>query len=167
MSTGKTFEASTVAKLGYRNPYVVQMPEPTPEHELTTEAKRTHFKPGPRPHPWDVVIPPGSIMNFGWGTMSTGHCQMDDAHIWIYPNGQLWFTAYTSTSSSGDVWIINWIKLHDASGNQVGDTIGKHDGQNMVWEDNSYPFTFNVQITGGISGARLLETTGATMNSHC
>jgi hypothetical protein len=165
MSAGKTFEASTVFE--YRNPYVVQMPEPTPEHELTTEAKRTHLKPGPRPHPWDGGIPPGSIMSFGWGTLGDDDCQMTDAGIWIYPTGQIYFSAYTSTSSDDDVWIINWIKLLDASGNQVGANIGKHDGQNMVWSGYSYPFIFTDQVSGGISGARLLETRGASMNSSC
>jgi hypothetical protein len=169
MTARKEFQATTLpaGPDASSNPYLVRAPEPTPEHELTTDLKRTHIKPLARAQrPFDIVIPPGWILHFTWGIIKEGDCHMYTSNVFIYPDGQIFFYAYTRTSSSGDVWIIHNIKFTDAHGHQIGNLIGKHDSQTMAWEDSDYPFSFSDQITGA-SPQAITQITGATMNNSC
>ena len=162
MSAGIEFEARSDGVTV--NPCVVRMPEPTPESELTTEAKRTHLKPLPRPA--DYTPPSGWILNFVWNPISKGDCTMYDAAVYIYPDGQVYFFAYTKTSSDDDVWIINYMQFFDANGSQIGQAIGKHDGQNMAFSGYSYPFAFWDAIPGALPEA-ITRIHTVSINNRC
>jgi hypothetical protein len=125
---------------------MARVPENPPESELTTEAKRIYTKPIARPR--FSSIPSGWIYWMSWGTIRAGDCTMDQAHVYLYPDAQIYFYAYTMTQSSGDVWIVRNIRFLDADGNQIGQPIGQHDGMNMAWEDSWYDFIFMDGIPG-------------------
>jgi hypothetical protein len=91
---------------------------------------------------------------------------MDDATIWIYPDAQIVFQAYTLTSSSGDVWIIRGIQFLDGEGNRVGGPVGQHDGMTMAWEDNWYNFAFWDTIPG-VAPESVVQIRSASITSHC
>ena len=167
MSTGEDFvvHSSEVGPPDCPNPCLVRIPESPPDHELTTEAKRTYTRPIARPK-HNLTVPGGWIYWLSWGSISAGDCTMDDATVYLYPDGQIFFQAYTLTSSSGDVWIVRGITFTDSDGNQVGQPVGQHDGMNMAWEDNWYPFAFWDAIPG-VDPEAAAQIRGASITNHC
>jgi hypothetical protein len=168
MSTGEDIRVNS-AEAGPPdgvNPYMVRTPESPREHEFTTEAKRTYTKPLVRPRNAFDAPAPGWIRWMSWDTISAGDCRMEDAIVYLYPDAQIYFSAYTITSSSGDVWIVRGITFYDASGDQIGQPVGQHDGQNMAWEDSYYPFAFWDTIPG-VGAESVTQITSATLTNHC
>jgi hypothetical protein len=83
--------------------------------------------------------------HFSWNTITHGDCTMDDAVIWLSSDGTGLFSAYTKSSSDGDVWIVQALALLDNNGVALY-TIPKFDGPTMNWADSWYTVHQNVNF---------------------
>jgi len=128
-------------------------------------ARDRYLKPIPRHH---VIYPApaGWIYWMSWNDINVGDCTLEGALLYLYPDGMIFFQASTTSSSSGDVWLIKSIQFFDQFDHPVGDPIGQHDGMNMAWEGSEYPLVFWDAIPAvNPSGAAQIRS--ASMTNHC
>lgn len=102
-----------------------------------------------------------------WGRIEIGDCVCRDAELTLYSDGLAYFSAYTSTSDSGDVWLFKGLALLDSNGFELY-RIPQFNGPRMEVEGFQYfiirardskPLIFPQQIWGLVHGV--------TMYYHC
>jgi len=120
-----------------------------------------------KPHKTDdgAPYPENWIISLTWDDIHTGDCTMLAPQVSIYADATIYFASEVATSSSGDVWIIQWIQFYDAQGIPVGEPIGKHDGPRM--DDNQdYGFSF-WDVIPGVTPTSVTQIAKATIQNHC
>jgi len=130
-----------------------------------TETPVLYAKPIERAH---IVfpVPDGWIRWMSWGDIHAGDCRMSGALLHLYPDANVHFQAHTSSSSSGDVWLMKGLQFYDQFHHPVGYPIPQHNGMNMAWEGSEYPLIFWAAIPG-VSPSGAAQITTATMTNHC
>jgi hypothetical protein len=124
-----------------------------------------YIKPVLRQHV-EYSVPPGWIRWMSWNTIRVGDCTMEGAKLYVYPDGMVFFQASTSSSSSGDVWLIREIQFLDQFNHPVGRPLPQHNGMNMAWEGSEYPLVFWDAIPG-VTASGAAQIRSASMTNHC
>jgi Family of unknown function (DUF6294) len=75
--------------------------------------------------------------NFTWGVLSKGDCFCRHAALTLYSDGLGHFTAWTSTTSSGDVWLFKGLALLGFHGDELY-RIGQFNGPRMELTNYDY-----------------------------
>jgi hypothetical protein len=113
----------------------------------------------------DAPFPSNWVTALTWDDIHTGDCTMLAPQLYVYADSTIYFASEVATSSSGDLWIIQWIQFYDVQGIPVGEPIGKHDGPRM--DDNQdYGFSFWDTIPG-VTPTSITQIAKATIQSHC
>ena len=100
---------------------------------------------------------------FSWDVLQSGDCFCRHTELRLYSDGLADFSAYTSTTDSGDVWLFKGIALLNSNGEELF-RIGQFDGPRMELTSYDYfvirtrsknPLIFPPQLYPIISGARI------------
>ncbi|MEU6659969.1 hypothetical protein [Streptomyces sp. NPDC046821] len=136
-----------------------------PGADIATSARGLYLPPMVRSHVM-YSVPDGWIYWMSWNDIRVGDCTMQRPLLYLYPDGMVFFQATTSSSSSGDVWLMKALQFYDGMNEPIGHPIPQHDGMTMAWEGSQYPFVFWDAIPGvAPSGAAQIRS--AAMTNHC
>lgn len=101
---------------------------------------------------------------WSWGRITKGDCVCRDASLTLYSDGLADFSAWTSTSSSGDVWLFKGLALLGPYGDELY-RIGQFNGPRMELENYDYfvirdrqsrPLFFPQQLWSVIQGVNMI-----------
>jgi|SRR5580704_5431360 hypothetical protein len=84
-------------------------------------------------------------IQFNWDVLQSGDCFCRQTNIRLYSDGLADFSAFTSTTSSGDVWLFRGIALLGVNGDELY-RIGQFDGPRMELTAHDY-FVFRDRQT--------------------
>jgi hypothetical protein len=102
-----------------------------------------------------------------WGVLSKGDCFCRHAALTLYEDGLGHFSAWTSTTSSGDVWLFKNIRLLGVHGDELY-RIGQFNGPRMELTNRDY-FVIRARQTNPLIFPQQLFPLihSVTLRSHC
>ena len=106
-------------------------------------------------------------IEFNWDVLQSGDCFCRRTNLRLYSDGLADFSAFTSTTDSGDVWLFRGIALLGSNGDELY-RIGQFDGPRMDLTAHDYFVVRDRQTNPLIYPQQLFPIIhGAQMYYHC